>query len=229
MTNSGSDTRAAPVFRWLLGEIARGALTAGDKLPTEHELCKRFGISRTTVRDALKSLERAGIVQARPRRGRILRESDPAALVPLFSAHLALRGVSLEDVAQARLVLEESIVRVAAARRTRRDLAELEEALREMEGADEDTERLVQAERRFHGALFLAAHNPVLSAFREVMEAYFEMSRPRTGRRSTPKKRAHSRRLHRLIYEAVADRKPERAAVLMREHLETTIPTERTK
>jgi GntR family transcriptional repressor for pyruvate dehydrogenase complex len=208
----------------LLAEIASGGLKPGDRLPPEPVLAGRFGVSRPTLRQALKTLEAAGILSSRPRRGTVLAHSSPRSLGPLFGAHLALAGIPLRQVAEARAMLEESLARQAARNRRAGDLAEIRAALEEMESAEGGEER-VAAERRFHGAILDAARNPVISAFREILSLYFERVKPLTGRKRKNWRRheARTRRQHREIYEAIRDRRAEEAARLIHRHLLPTL------
>ena len=162
------------VVESLLGDIAKGKLTPGDQLPPEPELAERCGVSRPTVRQALKSLQGAGLLSSRPRRGTTLRASSPETLAPWFAAHLSLADVPASAVAEARAVLEQSIAALAVVRRTEEDLDELRAALQEEKAADGDIVAHTQADLRFHAAILTAAHNPALSALRALLSTYFD-------------------------------------------------------
>jgi GntR family transcriptional repressor for pyruvate dehydrogenase complex len=227
MTNEqdrGSRGLAASLVEELLAEVASGGLKPGDRLPPEPVLAGRFGVSRPTLRQALKTLEAAGILSSRPRRGTVLAHSSPRSLGPLFGAHLALAGIPLRQVAEARAMLEESLARQAARNRRAEDLAEMRAALDEMADSLGSAER-VEAERRFHGAILDAARNPVISAFREILSLYFERVRPQVGRKGPQARRREARTLrqHREIFEAIRERRAEEAARVMRRHLVPTL------
>ncbi len=207
----------------LLRDIAAGRLKAGDRLPSEPDLASRLGVSRPTLRQALKSLEAAGILVSRPRRGTALSQPSPRSLGPLLGAHLALAGVSSADVAEARAAMEEGLVRLAARNRSARDLAEMRDAVEDMECAAGNVRRILAAERRFHCAIVEAAHNPVLAAFRELVLVYFDRIRLRVGAPADPAGAARTLRGHRGILAAIESRNARRAAAAMRRHLAPTL------
>jgi DNA-binding FadR family transcriptional regulator len=214
---------AASAVEDLLAQIASGRLKPGDRLPPEPEAAARFGVSRPTMRQALKTLEAAGVLESRPRRGTVLARSSPGSLGPLFGAHLTLAGIPLRAVAEARAVLEGGMARLAARNRKARDLKELGAALAELEEAGSGTEAYLSAEKRFHGAVVVAAGNPVLSALRDVLSLYFEKSWPRARRKASPRRHAAIQREHRRIYEAIRGRQAEDAAGLIARHLAPTL------
>jgi GntR family transcriptional regulator, transcriptional repressor for pyruvate dehydrogenase complex len=206
----------------LLAEIAAGALKPGDRLPPEPQLAVRFGVSRPTLRQALKTLEAAGILESRPRRGTTLARSSPRSLGPFFGAHLALAGIPLVAVAEARAALEQSLARLAARKRRAGDLAAMRAALEEQE-ASVNKDQDIAAEQRFHGAILEAARNPVMSAFREILSLYFERVRLPAHSKDRSRRKARTRRQHRAIYAAIRDRRSDEAARLIHKHLAPTL------
>ncbi|HVW41087.1 MAG TPA: FCD domain-containing protein [Amycolatopsis sp.] len=115
-------------------QIIAGELAEGDLLPTEPELMARFSVSRPTLREAFRLLERESLVQVRrgPPGGAEVRKPGPEAAAPVFGMLLTLSGTTLCDVYDARLVLEPRAARRLAERGTERDhralAAELEQA-----------------------------------------------------------------------------------------------------
>ncbi len=160
--------------------IAAGELRAGDKLPPERQLAERFGVSRGAVREALRNLERAGVVslQAGAKGGAFIGRGDPSVIGDSFRNLYQLGGVSLDDLTEARIWLESTVVRMACERATEQDLAVLTANV-------DEAERLLLAKRyndkidvhiRFHNLLAEATHNAVMvmlmSALMDVMRDF---------------------------------------------------------
>ncbi len=179
----GSRTRS--VSETLLKRLIKEGARPGDRLPTEHELAKDFGVSRPTARQALQALTYAGLIEARTRRGTVLKEPDMSALGPFFGAHLALAATSAskaskpEDalalMAEARVLMECSLLNLIVERRTPADLEAMEQAERMMAKASAgDRKKLIEADAAFHHALIHAAHNPVLQGVSQLVQGYFD-------------------------------------------------------
>ncbi|CAM5604253.1 FadR family transcriptional regulator OS=Streptomyces cyaneofuscatus OX=66883 GN=G3I52_11080 PE=4 SV=1 [Streptomyces cyaneofuscatus] len=116
--------------------VFAGELKAGDRLPPERELAPVLGVSRSALREALRVLETIGVLVAQPGRGpdggaRIVRNPDDA-LGRLLRLHFALGSYSLQDVLEARIVLERSSFEAAAGHAPSEDLDEAEELVRGM-------------------------------------------------------------------------------------------------
>ncbi|SKA34144.1 transcriptional regulator, GntR family [Enhydrobacter aerosaccus] len=158
--------------------IASGELRSGDKLPPERELATRFGVSRGAVREALRTLERTGLVslQAGSRGGAFIGQGNPGLIGDSFRNLYQLGSVSLEELTEARQWVESAVVRVAAERATEQDLAALTANV-------DEAERLFIAKRyddkidvhvEFHNLLARATHNAVMMM---VMGALMEVMR----------------------------------------------------
>jgi DNA-binding FadR family transcriptional regulator len=146
--------------------IASGELRSGDKLPPERELAERFGVSRGAVREALRTLERTGLVslQTGPRGGAFIGHGNPGLIGDSFRNLYLLGSVSLDDLTEARQWLELTVVRMVAERATSDDLAALDANV-------DEAERLFKAKRyeakidvhvEFHNLLARATGNPVI-------------------------------------------------------------------
>ncbi|QIH06336.1 MULTISPECIES: FadR/GntR family transcriptional regulator [Pseudomonas] len=139
--------------------ITQGAWAIGQRLPTEPELAAELGISRNTVREAMRVLAFSGLIDVRQGDGSYLRAvADPLDMLQ------ALSQCSLEHARETRQILEVEAVGLAALRRTEQDLKELAIALDDSSGHFHgDLDRYIACDLVFHQRLVDAAHNPTLS------------------------------------------------------------------
>lgn len=146
--------------------LANGALKPGDQLPAERQLARQLRVSRSALREALRTLEFAGIITLkRGKNGGAFISADPRATASdRVSDLLQLGRLSWDDLTEARLWIVEIVVRVAAKRATAKDIAALERNIREGEAFFEQG-RLndkVDAVIEFHHILAQATRNPFL-------------------------------------------------------------------
>ena len=160
--------------------IAAGDLRSGDKLPPERELAENFGVSRGAVREALRNLERTGMVslQAGAHGGAFIGRGDSSMIGDSFRNLYQLGSVSLEELTETRIWLESTVVQVACTRATEADLdaltANVDEAERLLKAKRYDDKIDVHVE--FHNLLAQATHNAVMvmlmAALMEVMRDF---------------------------------------------------------
>lgn len=203
--------------------MRQGQLKPGDRLPPERDLCERFGVSRVTVREALRMLESSGLVQIRvgARGGAFVTAPSSDRVGEGLTDMLTLSAISAADVTEVRMVLEVGIVPIVCERATEQDLADLEEICARSEAALKSGEYSMQLSLEFHARVAEATHNPavvmLVESFREPIRMSLEQARevaPQMGDLGT--------REHERFIDAIRRREPEAATKIMREHLERT-------
>ncbi len=150
--------------------IIRGELAEGDALPSETELMAQFGVSRPTLREAIRVLESESLITIRrgARGGARVQPPRGAAAARYAAFTLEYRGVTLRDVHDARAALEIPSVRKLARDRTTDDLTLLTEAL-DREAASGDAEESIKLHGDFHLLLVRLAGNQTLTLFTEML------------------------------------------------------------
>jgi DNA-binding FadR family transcriptional regulator len=197
-----------------LGErIVRGDWEPGATMPPEPLLGEELGVSRTVVREAVKSLVAKGLVKTGPKVGTKVQPSDQWNWfdpdVIRWQSQAGLTREFLRDLQDLRLVLEPAAVRLAARRATARDIREIEEAYEGMRHAIEEGGDYVTHDLRFHQGLLRACRNRMIvqmsKAIGALLRTSFEISTSRKGgpRDSLP--------LHRAVLDAVIAHDPVRA------------------
>ncbi|MES1975612.1 MAG: FCD domain-containing protein [Pseudomonadota bacterium] len=153
--------------------IEIGDLKEGDKLPTERELASSLGYSRNTVREALRALEHAGLLEQRPGvlGGAFVRSSGAEVIRTAFEDLVRLKSIRPVDLIEVRMVIGREMVRLASERMDADDLEALEENFRQMEAAAqaEDQPLRVSHSLAFHKLLARASRNPVLIIITDVL------------------------------------------------------------
>ncbi|MFE2601222.1 FadR/GntR family transcriptional regulator [Streptomyces sp. NPDC059396] len=150
------------VITELRSQITSGEWPVGSRIPTEPELVEQLGVARNTVREAVRALAHNGLLDIRQGSGTyVIATSELAGVM-----HRRFAGADRRDIAEVRSTLESSAARMAAERRTERDLRQLETLLarREEAWAASDLERFVAADSTLHMAVVSASHNDVLTA-----------------------------------------------------------------
>ncbi len=142
--------------------IHKGALKPGDQLPPERELAEQFGVSRTAVREAVKTLREKGMVEAYPGRGTFI--TDGSSYTIRQSLDRMMRGghENFAFLAEVREILEPEIATLATERADAEDLAAMREQVRVMDASKDDPEAYIEADLDFHLALAEAAGNPII-------------------------------------------------------------------
>src|SRR3954453_5750482 len=195
---------------WIPDNPGRG----GDRLPPERELAARLGVSRATVSQALVAMEVAGMVSVRHGDGVILME--PAGSTKMISA-LRQHAQQIPEIIEAREALETKLAALAAVRRTERDLAAMDEALKFMERDIASGGRGVEGDERFHAAVTAAGHSALLA--RLMAEISDLIRETRIASLSQPDRPVNSLRGHRKIADAIRAGDAEAAAQAMQEHV----------
>jgi GntR family transcriptional regulator, transcriptional repressor for pyruvate dehydrogenase complex len=161
-----------------IGErILSRTLREGERLPSETELARQFGVNRSTVREALRELESRGLVRRRPG-SKLMAVSRPhhAAVATGVSHALLLHDVTVRNVWEALTVLEPPLAELAATARTAEDLASVSAAAAAFAEAGALTEQAVERCAEFFRALGRATHNPVLGLAQEPLLKLLEPS-----------------------------------------------------
>ena len=198
----------------LLGQaIISGRYAIGASLPPEPLLCEELGVSRTVVREAVKSLVAKGLIITGPKLGtRVLPEDqwnwfDPDVVT--WQSQNGLTPEFLKDLQDLRRVVEPAAVRMAAERATAQDLADIEAAFAGMKKAVEFGGDYVTFDLLFHQGLLRASHNRMLiqmsKALGALLRTSFEIS---TSKKDGPKS---SLPMHRAVLDAVIAKEPLRA------------------
>ncbi|MEV4419538.1 FadR/GntR family transcriptional regulator [Patulibacter sp. NPDC049589] len=218
-----------PVYEQVAGQlraaILDGDLGAGHVLPSERELCARFGVGRTTVREALRALQAQGlVVAAGPTAPLRVTAADVLSAGPVgdaFTALLKLGQVPLGDLIELRRALEGAACAAAAVRSPPPDLSAARTALRAMDEAGDDVDRFEVADVAFHLALADASGNGALRlVMLAVRASVSEHLRVALHRLPDPDDElARLRREHAAILDAVDDGRAEDAERLVRDHV----------
>jgi GntR family transcriptional repressor for pyruvate dehydrogenase complex len=188
-------------------------LRPGDRLLSERQLAQRLGVSRTSVRQALKV---GGLVDIRHGDGVYLVRS-PEDVVPSLAQSLIDSHAQLPAVMEVREALETQTARLAARRRTEADLDEMRRALTEMSTVLDAGEDAADADRRFHGAIAAASHNEFLVSLMDQLADHIDQTR--RASLSRPGRPPRSLMAHDAILHAIEAQDEDGAAQAMRDHL----------
>ena len=207
------------VFDQTMTEIREGRLRPGDRLPTEHELVEMFQVSRSSVREALRSLVTLGMIETRPGRGAIVaaKAQVPLASMPRHDLD-NLERQALFDLLEVREALETKAAVLAVERATEQDIAALrrlhEAVVRDVEAG----RSYFKNNAAFHRAIADAAHNPLLADTIAHVGGQVRAYRERLMREITAMPKQDVRE-HAAIVQAIASRRPERAIEAVSAHL----------
>jgi GntR family transcriptional repressor for pyruvate dehydrogenase complex len=203
--------------------IRQGQLSAGDRLPSERELCERFGVSRVTVREALRVLEANGLVEIRVgARGGAFVTAPSSRLVGEGIADLiSLATLTAGEVTEARRVFELGIVPLVCERATEEDIAALYEICERSSAALQGDEYPLELSAEWHERFAQAAHNRAVAMLVESLHGPLIKSLER-AREAAPLHGRLGVEEHRALVDAIAARDQRRATELMDTHLNRT-------
>jgi GntR family transcriptional regulator, transcriptional repressor for pyruvate dehydrogenase complex len=203
--------------------ISREVLKPGERLPSERELCKRFGVGRTSLREALRSLAVMGILDGRVGEGTFVSHSNNKYLAKTLQWGLLLDRKKVQDLIETRLMLESQTAFLAARRADEANLREIEQTIQEMGTCLDQPERYLEFDLQFHLAIARATQNSILFNLLSMTRAYLQewikesLAEPRNRKRGARAKL--SLQQHRRILETLRKGSPEKAREAMTEHI----------
>lgn len=208
------------VARQIVEDIVQQGLHTGAALPTEAQMLQAYGVSRGTLREALRILENNGLVRVRPGRGGgpIVGAADPHTFGRTMALFLQMDRTPFGELVEARVIMEPMMARLAAERRDPARLRELAESMREHLSMEEREEHdYLAVLQRFHGVVAGVSGNGVLDLFgRALKEIYTERI---VAAERRPERWVDVRREHQAVAEAIVDGDGARAEELMRAHM----------
>jgi len=214
--------RKTRVFEGVAQQIQRlivdGAIKPGERLPPERELAARLSVSRSSVRDAIRILELAGLVVPRQGEGTVVADLGPENVAAPIAAILLRKRELIGELLDVRRMIEPTLAARAAERATPEEIARLEEILERQAAKAARGEPTVDEDGEFHYQIALAARNGVVRSVLDVLMQLLRETRARSLQ--APGRPRRSLEGHRRIVEAIARHDPEGAERAVRLHLE---------
>ena len=199
-------------------DIAKGKIKPGDRLPSDPDLEKRFGVGRSSIREAIRALELFGLVRVkRGRDGGAFFTPDCQTLARDSFSQLSIGTTTLRDSLEFRKALEPRAAALAARRATADDVAELRRSIRMMRSDVGSAESFVESNRIFHETIAQATRNPY---FQDVIPQFLMRDEIVSAtRNSETMERSLTRFFHTRITDAIAKRDADAAEFWMLGHL----------
>ncbi|HXZ30910.1 MAG TPA: FadR/GntR family transcriptional regulator [Terriglobales bacterium] len=193
-------------------------LHPGDKLPSERELSETLGVSRSSIRDAIRSLELVGLVEPRQGSGTVVREISADTLMNPLASVLRHKMELVGELLDFRKMLEPPLAARAATHASEEELSEMEEILRRQESKLRSGELAVEEDSEFHYAIAMASGNSVVLKVLDILMDLLRDTRERSLQlEGRPQKSLAG---HRKILAAIKKRDAEGAKAAMRRHIE---------
>ncbi|WP_197089272.1 FCD domain-containing protein [Puniceibacterium sp. IMCC21224] len=205
----------------LTTDIRNGIYEEGDSLPSERTMVEEFGVSRITVREALASLERSGLIAQHPGMRAKVRIPDSATVVEMLSGAATLQlaqSGGVEHFQDVRTLVETGVVQLAAERIDDTQIAHLRELLAQNQASLGDVEQFARTDMAFHAAIAEVLANPIILAFYLAVDRWLSDVRRTTLARDGQMETAFA--AHCDIFKAIETRNPRDAQIAMRAHIE---------
>ncbi len=203
--------------------ILNGTFVPGDKLPSERELAERFQASRISIREALGSLRGSGLLEVRHGSGVFVAEIDTKPMSDTLFAILRMQGTTINELTDARLILEPLISKLAVEKITPEQITKLGQNITEAKKYAESNPAVASVKNiEFHAVIAEAIGNSVVmltmqTLFSVVREMTLEMGNDITTRRIVTGRATKS---HEDILEAIKEKDSEKVYRLMFKHIE---------
>lgn len=213
---------ALPVIEALTDQIISGELPAGTQLPSEPTLCEIFGVSRITMREAVKSLEEKGLVLARQGSGTTVTEEDGWTLLdPIVLAAVVRHDTQLrllDQLVDVRARLEAPMAAQAARNATPADIAEMAALLALLDSQVEEQEKFLETDVAFHDRIMRASGNRLSRSIVRTVHAEARTSYRYSGDPTSTECRV-SNDEHRAVFEHIKNRDEAGAEQAMSQHI----------
>ena len=198
--------------------IRDNTFSEGSYLPAEVELASMFQVGRSSVREAIKSLQIAGILASSAGNGTLVTDNAMIAIANYDLGELIMDESSLAELIELRCIIEPAAAALAALRRTDEDITRMRETVERMEGVT-DKSKLLRLGHKFHSLLLSASKNRSMKQFHDSISLQLLKMRERDFLSSEIFIRDSS--THREILDAIINRDERKAKELMLKHLET--------
>jgi DNA-binding FadR family transcriptional regulator len=199
-------------------DISKGKYQPNEKIPAEPELMKLYGVGRSTIREAIKSLAISGILKVQQGFGTMVNERSETE-----SIDQKLKNADFDDIHAVRILLEEEMVKLAAVNRTDEQITEMERCLEDRRLAilAEQPEQCANADIAFHTAIALASKNKVLAglytSFTTIIRDFFSRRDARGISHF-----AMSHHLHEELFKAIKAKKQKQAQQIILQILDNS-------
>jgi GntR family transcriptional repressor for pyruvate dehydrogenase complex len=211
------------IVEQLTSLIARKVLKPGERIPSEKQLCEQFGVGRTSVREALKSLSVMGILESHAGDGTFVSANSARYFERAFQWGLLLDRKVVNDLVETRLLLESHTTFLAARRATAADLEAMEQTVQGMEESVSDPKRYLEHDLRFHLRIAQATQNTILrnllSTIRGYLQSWVEQTLAASPPGNPTARATLSVTQHKKILRALKKRRAIEARRAMREHI----------
>jgi GntR family transcriptional regulator, transcriptional repressor for pyruvate dehydrogenase complex len=201
--------------------ITNGDLNPGDFLPGERILSEKLGVSRTSLRQALKALNVMGVLDIVPGKKTYIKESFSDILTNPFRFMKAVHSIKIKELFEARCVLEEGFVQMAAKKANPHDISQIKSYIDDAEKNIENKNEFVYSEFKFHQCIFEVADNKVLTAVINSLNELLLVLEKYEKDYLDISDRTLSLQQHTGIYNAIKEKDPEKARAAMHVHLDT--------
>lgn len=205
------------IVRQVKALISEGRLKSGDQLPPERDLAEQFKVSRTSVREALRTLESLGLIEIRPGEGTFVREVSVESLIEPLAQVILSHREAVAELFEARRLLEPAIAGLAARRATRDEIQEMERILEDQAKAVAAGLTGLAQDAAFHAAIAGSARNRAITRLVNALMDLLTQSREESLQ--TPGRPTRSHEDHRRILDAIRRRDEAGAQRAMRDHL----------
>lgn len=211
---------SSEIFDQIKNNIISGEWRTGDKIPSENELGKLFGVSRVSVRAALQKLCVLGLLTTKHGEGTFVSDLSPDMYMNSLIPVLLLDKTQLLEVLEFRKIIEVECVKLAAQRAQKEDIKELEEIVRSMKESTYDPKKFAEEDSFFHETMVRSAKNSILSKVNLIIRDILLSQQIKIQELMGP---TLALKYHPAILEAVKKGDSKLASKLMEEHIRTTI------
>ncbi|KOA21409.1 HTH-type transcriptional regulator LutR [Clostridium homopropionicum DSM 5847] len=201
--------------------IKNGTLKKGDKLPSERDLVEQLGVSRASIREALRVLEIIGLLDCRQGEGNFIKHNFDNGLFEPLSVMFMLNESKPEEIFELRKVIEIETAALAAKRITEEELKELYKLIEEMKSSESEDDR-TKIDKKFHYTIAYASRNflilNILNTVSTLMDSFIKNAREEILKKHYDKDIINSQ--HKSICDALSLHNPSEAALAMRKHMD---------